>query len=52
MHEILQKKCTIRLAKLVKMKLIENYKQEWGESVFNSSKCLNCRILKTELDFE
>ena len=33
------------LAKLVKIKLIENYKQEWGYTVFNSSKCLNYRIL-------
>ena len=34
------------------MKLIENYKPEWGDTVFNFSKCLNYRIFKTDLEFE
>ena len=48
----LQENVPLGLAKLVKMKLIENYKQEWGDTVFNSSKCLNYRTFKTELEFE
>ena len=48
----LQEYVPLGLTKLVKMKLIENYKQEWGDTVFNSSKCLNYRIFKTELEFE
>ena len=48
----LQENVSLGLAKLVKMKLIENYKREWGDTVFNSSKCLNYRIYKTELEFE
>ena len=34
------------------MKLIENYKQEWGDTVSNSSICQNYRIFKTDLEFE
>ena len=48
----LQENVPLGLAKLGKMKLIEHYKQEWGDTVFNSSKCLNYRIFKTELEFE
>ena len=48
----LQENIPLGLAKLVKMKLIENYKPEWGDTVFNSSKCLKFRIFKTELEFE
>ena len=48
----LQENIPIGIAKLVKMKLIENYKQEWSESVFKSSKCRNYRIFKTELVLE
>ena len=48
----LQENVPLGLAKLVKMKLIENYKQEWDDDVFNSSECLNYRIVKTELEFE
>ena len=48
----LQENVPLGLAKFVKMKLIENYKQEWGDTVFNSSKCLYYRIFKTELEFE
>ena len=40
------------LRKMVKLKLIENFKQVWRESVFNSAKCLNYRIFKTDLVFE
>ena len=42
----LQENVPLGLAKLVKMKLIENYKQEWDVTVFNASKCLNYRILR------
>ena len=48
----LQGNVPIGIAKLVKMKLNENYKQEWSESDFNSPKCLNYRIFKAELVFE
>ena len=48
----LQENVPLGLAKLVKMKLIENYKQEWGDTVFNFSKCLNYRFFKTDLEFE
>ena len=40
------------IGKMVKLKLIENFKQVWRESVFNSAKCLNYRIFKTDLVFE
>ena len=40
------------IGKMVKLKLIENFKQAWRESVFNSAKCLNYRIFKTDLVFE
>ena len=52
MHGIYKKMYHEGLAKSVKMKLIENYKQEWDDNVFNSSKCLNNRIVKRELEFE
>ena len=48
----LQENVPLGLAKLVKIKLIENYTQEWGDTVLNSSKCLNYRIFKTKLEFE
>ena len=48
----LQEGVPVGIAKLVKMKLIENYKQEWSESIFNTPKCLNYRIFKAELVLE
>ena len=36
----------------VKLMLIDNFKYEFLELVFNSSKCLHYRIFKTELVFE
>ena len=47
-----QENVTLNIAKSVKSKLIDNFKHEWFELVFNSSKCLNYRIVKTELVFE
>ena len=40
------------IAKLVKTKLIENYKEVWKLSVYESPKCLNYRIYKETLQFE
>ena len=48
----LQANVPLGLAKLVEMKLIENFKQERGDTVSHSSKCINNRIFKTELEFE
>lgn len=48
----LQENVPIGIAKLVKSKLIDNYKQEWLEAVFNSPKCLNYRIFKSEIVLE
>ena len=40
------------IGKMVKLKLVENYNKVWKESVFNSTKCLNYRMFKTDLVFE
>ena len=42
----------LNIAKLVKTKLIENYKEVWKVSVYESPKCLNYRIYKETLQFE
>ena len=47
-----QENIPLNIEKSVKLKLIDNFKHEWLEFVFNSSKCLNYRIFKTELNFE
>ena len=46
-----QENVPLNIAKSVKLKLMD-MKDEWLELVFNSSKCLNYRIFKTELVFE
>ena len=48
----LQDNVSLRLAKLVEMKLIENYNKWWGDTVLNHSKCLSYGILKTKLEIE
>ena len=40
------------IAKMIKTKLIDAYKQKWLEAVFQSWKCLNYRIFKSELIYE
>ena len=35
----------LNISKIIKLKLIENYKQIWKGSIFDSPKCLNYRIL-------
>lgn len=40
------------LAKLVKNRLIDQFKQNWFNSVFTVSKCLNFRIFKQNHNFE
>ena len=45
----LQENALIGIANVVRLKLIDNYKQKWLESVFNSFKCLNYRIFKSDL---
>lgn len=40
------------ISKVVKLKLVENYKQAWKVSVFESPKCLNYRIFKQNFEFE
>ena len=47
-----QENVPLNIAKSVKLKLFDNFKHEWLELVFNSSKCLNYRIFKTELVLE
>ena len=42
----------VNIAKVVKTKLIENYKEVWKMSVFESPKCLNYRIFKQAFHFE
>ena len=44
-----QQNIPLGLGKIVKLRLIDRYKQEWSEQNFLSSKCLNYRIFKTEL---
>ena len=46
-----QENVPLNIAKSVKLKLMDNFKHEWLKLVFNSSKCLNYRIFKTELVF-
>lgn len=40
------------ISKVVKTKLIGNYKTQWKDSVYVSPKCLNYRIYKQDLKFE
>ena len=40
------------LAKMVKSRLIDHFKQNWYNSVFEISKCLNYRIFKQNHEFE
>ena len=40
------------LGQLVKSKLLESYKLTWKDSIFNTAKCLNYRMYKTDLNFE
>ena len=42
----------VNIAKVVKTKLIENYKEVWKVSVYESPKCLNYRIFKQAFHFE
>ena len=51
-HKKMFLKKALNIAKSVKLKLMDNFKHEWLELLFNSSKCLNYRIFKTELVFE
>ena len=44
-----QENVPLNIAKSVKLKLMDNFKHEWLELVFSSSKCPNYRIFKTEL---
>ena len=48
----LDQQAPFNIAKVIKLKLIENYKLLWKESVFNSPKCLNYRIFKKEFHYE
>ena len=36
----------------MKLTLIDQFKQGWDSEVFNSPKCINYRIFKTEFNFE
>ena len=40
------------LAKMVKSRLIDQFKQNWYNSVFEISKCLNYRIFKQNHDLK
>lgn len=40
------------LAKMVKSRLIDQFRQNWYNSVFKISKCLNYRIFKQNHEFE
>ena len=42
----------LNISKIITLRLIENYKQIWKESIFDSPKCLNYRILKQDIQFE
>ena len=49
---MLDQKAPLNIAKVIKLKLIENYKLLWKESVYKSPKCLNYRIVKKEFQYE
>ena len=49
---LLSQVAPVNNAKVVKTKLIENYKEVWKVSVFESPKCLNYRIFKQAFQFE
>lgn len=40
------------LSKMVKLRLCDQYKQTWNNVVFNSPKCINYRIFKTQHSLE